>query len=319
MFTFYLSKTKSSLIIIGLLIFFLSFSREGLTYTAHSAINKGNKSFEKGDYTRAVEEYQKALKKDPESEIINFNLGTALYKQEQYDQAIEHLRKALLSEDEKLRQPAHFNLGNAFYQKGLKEVQQNLKNAVELLENSLQHFQYIKERNNEDQEAGENYDIVKTKLEELKKQLEQQQQSQKGQSGKDDQNQESQDKKEQQSEQNNDQSQQQPSANQEQTKSPDDSSQPEEDPAQSQDQEEQSDSAPDQSEQQKQEQQSQQNGENENQQNAAPYDPADTKEGELTPKEAQMLIESYQQSEEPKGLLNLFKKQGDRSTSFKDW
>ena len=44
-------------------------------------VKKGNQLYNKGDYKAALENYQKALNQNPDSDIINFNVGTAFYQQ----------------------------------------------------------------------------------------------------------------------------------------------------------------------------------------------------------------------------------------------
>src|SRR3989338_2076582 len=85
---------------------------------AQASSKKGSQLYSKGDYKASVEEYEQALAKDEESDIINFNTGTALYKSEQYPQAIKHLQKALLTDKSDLKQKSHYNLGNSLYKFG---------------------------------------------------------------------------------------------------------------------------------------------------------------------------------------------------------
>src|SRR6185503_2099568 len=74
-------------------------------------VNAGNRLYERGKYESAIGLYEQDLKKDPESDVVNFNLGTARYKKGDYPQAIAHLQKSLLTDDEKLKEKAHYNLG----------------------------------------------------------------------------------------------------------------------------------------------------------------------------------------------------------------
>ena len=58
-------------------------SAAGLASPARD-VRQGNALYEKGDYDASLKEYQEALDKDPESDVINFDAGTAYYKKEEY-------------------------------------------------------------------------------------------------------------------------------------------------------------------------------------------------------------------------------------------
>jgi len=134
-------------------------------------VKKGNELYQKKRYSDALEYYQNALEKDPDSQIIHYNLGTALYKMQDYGRAIAQLNDALLGEDPKINQKAQYNLGNSYYQKGIQEEAKELNSAVASLEKSLGHFEKALQLDPGDQDAQYNYDLVKKELERLKKKL----------------------------------------------------------------------------------------------------------------------------------------------------
>ena len=129
--------------------------------------------YEKGDYDASLKEYQEALDKDPESDVINFDAGTAYYKKEEYKKSIEHLQKALLSEDEGLRQNAYYNLGNALYQLATQAT--NIEDALSSLEQSLMQYESAMNLDDKDHDARYNHEFVKKELKRLKEKQEQQQ------------------------------------------------------------------------------------------------------------------------------------------------
>ena len=167
-------------------------------------VGEGNNLFERGDYGQAAEKYKEALKKDENSDIINFNLGTALYKNKEYDQAVTQLQKSLLSDDEKLKGKAGYNLGNAFYKSGISREKSDIKKAIQSLTQSLKSYERTLAIDKDDNDAQFNYEFVKKELERLKKKQEQpqnqdQKQPQDSQENKSDQSQEKQDSNEQKS------------------------------------------------------------------------------------------------------------------------
>ena len=95
-------------------------------------IRQGNDKFEEGEYQQAEIEYRKALEKEPGSYRADYNLGNALYKQQQYDAAVS--KYTSLAKNEKDRQKLNryfYNLGNAFFEgKKYKESAEAYKNAL---------------------------------------------------------------------------------------------------------------------------------------------------------------------------------------------
>jgi len=76
-------------------------------------IRKGNRDYKRGDYTEAEVNYKKALEVHPNNANAQFNLGDALFAQENYDAAYEAFQKVVeMSPDAKLKSNAVFNMGN---------------------------------------------------------------------------------------------------------------------------------------------------------------------------------------------------------------
>ncbi len=88
-----------------------------------------------------------------------------------YNKALQSFSQALLSPDLQLQSRSHYNLGNTLYQHGdaQKKTDEKLKDWT----NALQHYEQTLKIEPENKEAKENYEYVKNKIEELKKQQEQ--------------------------------------------------------------------------------------------------------------------------------------------------
>lgn len=252
-------------------------------------VKQGNLLYKQGDYAASKEKYSAALERIPESDIINFNLGTALYKNEDYEEAIDRLQKSLLSEDDGLKRGAYYNLGNALYKSGVMHEEDDVSLAISTLEKSLGQYERALAMEKDD-DAKHNHEFVKKELARL--QIKQQQQQQQQGQGRQKKSDESKDQGE------GDQQKQQ----QQKQKGDDQQEQAE----QSQDEQEKEDQGRGQSE-----------DEDYNKQKESGGQPQDAQE--LTQEEAQMLLESYQQAEEPQGLLNVHPKSKDRRPVLKDW
>lgn len=76
-------------------------------------IRKGNRQYKKQNFTEAEVNYKKALEVRPNNANAQFNLGDALFAQENYDAAFEAFHKVVeMSPDAKLKSDAVFNMGN---------------------------------------------------------------------------------------------------------------------------------------------------------------------------------------------------------------
>ena len=76
-------------------------------------IRKGNRQYRKSNFTEAEVNYKKALEVRPNNAHAQFNLGDALFAQENYDGAYEAFQKVLdMTPDAKLKSDAVFNMGN---------------------------------------------------------------------------------------------------------------------------------------------------------------------------------------------------------------
>lgn len=164
-------------------------------------VRKGNREYQKENYTEAEVNYHRALDKNDESFESYFNLGDALFRQEKYAEAVAQYAKAeqLLKDvddagrnkiDSRLAATYH-NMGNAFY------AQQQYDKAVGAYQQSLRH-------NPKDNDTR--YNLVKA-MQQLQQQ--QQQQNQQQDQQQDQQQQQQQQNQQQQQDQSQDQAQDQ--------------------------------------------------------------------------------------------------------------
>ena len=264
---------------------------------AKKEVKKGNLLYNKGEFQDALKKYEEALLDDPDSDVINFNLGDALYKTEDYKKAITHFEKSLVSDSESLEQNASYNVGNAKYKYGLAQENTDISSAVDLLRQSLRHYERAIELDPKDEDAKYNYEFVKEELKRLE-QLQQQQQSQEKQEKSESEKEQSEQGQGQQAQQ-----EQQQQSGQEEKESEEKEGQPQE-----------------QQRQEEQEQQAESKGSpDENEESSQQAGQARETAGEMSEKEAQMLLDSYRHEEEPKGLLKGKMSTRNLSEVLKDW
>ncbi len=115
--------------IIILAIPFTLFAQDAKDY-----IRKGNEQYIKEKFNGAEINYRKSLELDNKSHKAVFNLGDALYKQEQYDKAAqEFVSIANQKIDDETTSKAYHNLGNSFFKsKKLQESIDAYKNSLRL-------------------------------------------------------------------------------------------------------------------------------------------------------------------------------------------
>jgi Ca-activated chloride channel family protein len=140
------------------------------TATAFSA-SSGLNLYHNGKYEDAYQAFEEDLKNHPDADAkdtMEFDVGTAAYNLHKYDKAAEAFSQALLSPDPKLQSKSHFNLGNTLYRRG-ESLNTTFKKLTDWT-NALQHYQQTLNIEPQNKEAKDNYEFVKKKIEELKKQ-----------------------------------------------------------------------------------------------------------------------------------------------------
>jgi Ca-activated chloride channel family protein len=189
---------------------------------AHASVSTAQTAYQKGDYTTAQKEYSAAAQKEPDKNVLQFNAGDAAYKAGQYPQAAEAFQKALGSQqsaDPKelaAQQDAFYNLGNTLYRTGQKTEKDKVDDTIKTWEQAVKSYDSALQLKADDADAKFNRDFVQKKIDELKKQKQDQKnQDQKDQQNQKDQNQQgqsgqnSQDNKQDQSQSSNDKNQDQ--------------------------------------------------------------------------------------------------------------
>ena len=189
-------------IIIAILSLFLAPSSLLFAQKEASDVRRGNREYNKQNYTEAEVNYRRGLEKNKNGYEAHYNLGDALFKQDKYADAqaeFETAAKMLDKKEDKTRYAkAMHNIGNCQF------AQQQYDKAVAAYQESLR-------ANPADNDTR--YNLVKS-MQMLQQQQQQQQQNQQNQDQKQDQqqqqqNQQKQDQKQDQQEQEQQQQQEQ--------------------------------------------------------------------------------------------------------------
>jgi Ca-activated chloride channel family protein len=162
-----------------------------------NTIREGNKLYESKEYSEAEKAYRRSLATDAGSFPGNYNLGSALYRQDKHEEAArQYLQGAANTKDKEGQSRAYYNMGNSLLK-------------AEKFEESIEAYKLALRNNPADENAKYNLSYALMKLK--KQQQQQQQQNQKDQNkdkNKDQQKQQQQQQQEQQKEKEQQQQQQ---------------------------------------------------------------------------------------------------------------
>jgi Ca-activated chloride channel homolog len=157
---------KKIILIVALLFAGLFQVNDVMGQSENRFIRKGNKAFEESDYQKAEVEYRRALEKNDNSFKGEFNLGSVLYQQENFDEAAKAFSRISEQANEaENKAGAFYNLGNSLMNK------QEYEAAIEAYKNALR-------QNPDDFNSKYNLEFAMHQLKEQQKQEQQQQQNQ---------------------------------------------------------------------------------------------------------------------------------------------
>jgi Ca-activated chloride channel family protein len=285
---------KILIVFICAMLYTLSFMPAfGYAATPGQQINAANKFYRQEKFDEALQKYNEANTTLPDSDIINFNIGAALYKKGDYLKAQDAFTKALISANKKLEADALYNIANCKYKSGKLKENTDLSVAVGLMRESLDYYKRAIELDQKNEDARFNHEFVERELKILMDKLKQQQSKQEKQ-----QNQQGQKQEQQQQEQQ--QNQTKSSAKKEQTDKEQKNEQAEQD--------------------QKQNQQKQEKEKSQEKKTAAKETREQNNENkELSPEAVRMLLERYGHDETAPNYMDKQTQSDYDNQVLKDW
>ncbi len=266
-------------------------------------VKEGNRLYKDEKYDEAIRKYNEAQVESPDSNIVNFNVGTTLYKKGDYQKAVDLLTKSLITKDSQLEARANYNIGSSRVRQGSAKENTDLSEAINLYKEALNYYKRAVDLDEKDEDAKFNYEFVEKKIKELMEKQQQQQQQQKEQ-------------QQQQSEKQDKEKQKQEEEKQKKEQQED----PKEKEKQKQEEKEQKQKEQEQKEKEKPQpspgQVPQGKEEEPGREGEAEEIPAEL--GEMSEEEARMLLESYQQEEEA-GDIEAKKRKAHYPKVLRDW
>ena len=158
--------------------------------SARDLLQQGNKLYARENFNDAIKQYDQALVEKPQALEPKFNKANSYYRLDDLATAIDLYKEvAADSKDMKLVAKAKYNLGNTFFQQGLKQRDSNLQKALDDLKTSISYWRGVLDIEPENEKAAKNIEvarlIIKDIIDQLNKQKDQQDQQQDQQQGQD--------------------------------------------------------------------------------------------------------------------------------------
>ena len=133
-------------------------------------------AYGRGDYAAAAKDYAEAAERAPREPLAHFDAGATAYKAGSYAKAAQAFQASVnvdqSSSAKRLgdQEDAYYNLGDALYREGEKGEQSDAQQTIKTWTDSLKAYDAALELRPDDADGKFNRDLVKRKLDTLKKQ-----------------------------------------------------------------------------------------------------------------------------------------------------
>jgi len=148
----------------------------------HATAREASRLYASGKFDDAAGKYNEALVDRPDSPLLHFNLGDALYRQGKFTDAVNALQQVPGTDADSTRTArVAYNIGNAKYRLAQAAEASDPKSALGLYAEALAAYRRAMGAAPDDVDAKFNHEFVARKMDDLKKKLEEQQKQQKQQ------------------------------------------------------------------------------------------------------------------------------------------
>jgi tetratricopeptide (TPR) repeat protein len=144
-------------------------------HSAHASPSSAATAYKHGDFSAAERDYSTAAAGDPKQPILQFDAGTAAYKAGEFPQAARAFQASVNASTSGSAQrlvdqeDAYYNLGNTLYREGQKSEQGDPKTTMQNWTQALKAYDAALQLRADDADSKFNRELVKRKLEALKK------------------------------------------------------------------------------------------------------------------------------------------------------
>jgi Ca-activated chloride channel family protein len=125
------------------------------------------REYNTGNYTNALQEFERLAQIDTNDLRFVFDAGAAAYRATNYDAALDKFKAVILSPDLKLQQQAYYNLGNTLYRMGELKFEPDTE-GLDAMENiwqqAVKSYENAAALNTNDADAAYNLSFVKQQI-----------------------------------------------------------------------------------------------------------------------------------------------------------
>lgn len=142
-------------------------------------VNEGNELYRAESYDDAIQSYDEALERDPDSPHAALNRANALYRSGQFEEAAEAYSEAVQRSSERqlpqLEAAGLHNLGNALYRQAEAVAQSNPGRALDLLAPAARSYADALRANSGRVDSAHNLEMARRFIQQLREQASEQQ------------------------------------------------------------------------------------------------------------------------------------------------
>ncbi len=173
---------RKHLFLCGFVLFSLLFAAilPAFGESARGLVEEGNEAFGRGEYDTSLKKYQKAGGLVPDSAVVQFNRGAALYRKERYDEAFDAFEQAasqaMTDGDRELETKSRYNMGNSAFRRAERLSLEDPRRGLEEFKRSSGFFQDAVQGSPGFAEAAQNLEISRRAVKQLEELIQQQEQ-----------------------------------------------------------------------------------------------------------------------------------------------
>ena len=138
-----------------------------LPIAAKASPSSALREYHAGNYTNALQEFERLAQVNTNDLRLVFNAGAAAYRTTNFDAALNDFKTVTLSPDLKLQQQAYYNLGNTLYRQGELKFEpdtEGLDAMAETWQQAVKSYERAAELSTNDVDAAYNLGFVKKQI-----------------------------------------------------------------------------------------------------------------------------------------------------------
>lgn len=168
---------EKKLKIFAILLLVLPLLQAARAESARTSVRQGNQLYAQGNFSEAISTYEQALLEKPQAQEPKFNKANSYYRLDDLVEAIDLYKEvAAESKDMKLVTKAKYNLGNCFFQRGMKQRDSDLQKALEDLKTSITNWRGVLDIEPKNEKAAKNIEVARLIIKDIIDQINKQKQ-----------------------------------------------------------------------------------------------------------------------------------------------